>query len=169
MGELDSVVKNNVRLSDLIEKVFMLAKNNEKDVANIAVSLGDTKIKKVSDYEHRFHLLLALVDEMSDELRSVKKKIGVKVGVPRTKRLAIDKSEKESIKEDKAEKKEDKKIIEATVPVEVAPAKKSFFKRLFSGKADSPLEADAKSELEAEGEPVKGDAAEGEAATPRKR
>jgi hypothetical protein len=154
LSKLDSVSKNNARLSALIEKIFMLARNNEKDISNIAVSLGDTKVKKASDYEERFRLLLGIVDEMGDELGKIKKKTGVKGGGKKPKAvMSLDGSEEtgtelkeKNSSEEELGSEEGKSNNVDGEGKEVAPVKKSFFKRLFSSKKGSPIEEDLKAE-----------------------
>jgi len=156
LNSVEVVKKNNERLTAVIEKVFVLAKNNEKDVENLAVTLGDTKVKRASDYEERFRLLLDIVEDASEELAKVKKKVGMKRGKALSKKVVLEKekvaklAESEDVNSKDVVKKTD--IVEqkdlnkeVSIPDETKK-KKSFFKKLFNSKwkEDSPLEADKK-------------------------
>ena len=168
LNSLDEVKKNNERLTDVVEKVFVLVRNNERNVDNLAVTIGDTKVKKASDYEERFRLLLEIVEEVSDELAKVKKKVGVKGKRGTSKKAILKKKIEESVDNEGVETGVSKKVdkddsvvsesdaTKALEGVEGEGKKKSFLKKLFSLKGESPLEADLKSSEVGKGKTTKG-------------
>jgi hypothetical protein len=136
LSNLDSAVKNNERLTAVIEKVFVLTRNNEKDITNIVSSIKSAKSKKNSDYEERFRLLLGVVDKMGDELNRAKKKAGIKGGGGLGKKmLEIEKHfEKPDVVEEEADVAEERVV---DVVKEKGEGEKSLLGRLFGSKKKS--------------------------------
>ncbi len=80
LSGIGKVKEENERLADLIETILAVSKKNEDDIADIAVTIGDENIKKVSDYDERFNLVLKIMDEIIDEIKRIK-------GVPVSKKV----------------------------------------------------------------------------------
>lgn len=75
--EMDKMKSNNERIMELFEKTLFIAKKNQEDVANIAITIGDDKIKRVSDYEDELSSILKIIDSIAGQVSIIKKKIGM--------------------------------------------------------------------------------------------
>lgn len=77
-SEIKKMKNDHERLSGMVETILAISKRNEEDIGKLAVSVGDDRIKKVSDYEEKFNTLLSLVEKMSLEINRLRKKLNLK-------------------------------------------------------------------------------------------
>jgi len=77
ISDLDNEKKRMEETTHLIETTLAIAKQNKEDIANIAVTIGDDKIKRVSDYENQLTAILRIIDTLAGQIVKIKKKIGM--------------------------------------------------------------------------------------------
>jgi len=77
-SKMDQIQQENDRLSNLIETILSVSKKNEDDIADIGVTIGDDRIKKVADYENQLASFLKIIDSVAGQIAGIKKKIGMK-------------------------------------------------------------------------------------------
>ena len=77
LGQMEEVKKDNVRLSQMIETAIEVSRRNKEDVEDIAMSLGNDKIKRVSDYENQLASVLKIIDTLAGRLNEVRAKVGI--------------------------------------------------------------------------------------------
>ena len=77
LGVIGSVKEENERLGRVIETILGISQQNKRDIADIAVTIGDDHIKKVSDYNERLNSILGIIDELAGQISILKKKAGI--------------------------------------------------------------------------------------------
>ncbi len=75
--EIEKIKQENERLGNFVETILAIEKKNEEDIADIGISLGNDRIKRVSDYENKINALLEVVEDVSTQISNIKKKINV--------------------------------------------------------------------------------------------
>jgi len=78
LGDLEILKKNTDHLSNLIETAVLMAKKNQESIGDLAISVGENKIKKVSDYENQVVSVLGMIDTIAEQISEIKKKVGMK-------------------------------------------------------------------------------------------
>jgi len=77
-SEMDRVVEENEKIKDMVETILLMEKKNEKDIENIAFSLGEKDIKKVSEYDEKISMILDLMERITNEINKLKIAINFK-------------------------------------------------------------------------------------------
>ncbi len=100
--DIEKIKEANEGLGNFVEKILAIEKKNEEDIADIGMAIGNNRIKKVSDYENKINALLDILEEVSTQIGSIKKKIGYteEKHVPEEKQMIVNipaVSEKSSI------------------------------------------------------------------------
>lgn len=75
--EFDKLKDNNEKMMQLIEKTLLISKKNHEDIEDIAMTIGDDKIKRVSEYEDELNSILKIIDSLAGQISMIKKKIGI--------------------------------------------------------------------------------------------
>ncbi len=78
LENLETLKKNTDHLSNLIETAVLMAKKNQESIGDLAISVGDNKIKKVSDYENQIVSVLGMIEKIAEQISEIKKKVGMK-------------------------------------------------------------------------------------------
>jgi len=79
LSNVEDMKKESERLAGIVETILAIVKKNEEDLENLAVTVGEDRIKKVSDYDEKFSQILNVVEEITGEISDIKKKMGMKV------------------------------------------------------------------------------------------
>src|SRR3989344_773243 len=124
-NEIKKIKSDNERLTSMVETILAISKRNEDDIGKLAVSVGDDRIKKVSDYEERLNTLLSLVEKMSLEITRLRKKLNLKPDDLDREILKESELLEESILKSE-DVKNDEKIVEEKIPVKKANEVKEF-------------------------------------------
>ncbi len=103
-SHVEQMKEENERLAHLVETTLSVVKRNERDIADIAVSVGNENIKAVSEHENKFELILKLVDELASEVRDIKRGSGVKKKVVEKKDKSEENVEKKPVEKGKVKK-----------------------------------------------------------------
>jgi len=96
IAEFESLKENNQRLSHLIEKILMIAKRNEEDIADVAATIGDDKVKRISDYENQLNSVLKIIDTLAGQVGAIRKKLGLS-----KEKISVDPVKSKIVKKDK--------------------------------------------------------------------
>src|SRR3989344_5051353 len=75
VNEFDELKDNNERMMQLAEKTILISKKNHEDIDDIAMTIGDDKIKRVSEYEDELNSILKIIDSLAGQISAIKKKI----------------------------------------------------------------------------------------------
>jgi len=96
LEKISYLEKEMERLSTIVETTLSIAKTNKNDVADVALTIGDDKVKRVSDYENQLASILKIIDTLAGQISQVKKK----VGISSEKKISVDKVNKKIIGKD---------------------------------------------------------------------
>ena len=75
--QINAVKEEQDKITKLIETTVKIAKQNQEDVGDIAMVIGDDHVKKVRDYETRISSILEIMDAFAEELKKIRKKLGM--------------------------------------------------------------------------------------------
>ena len=75
--QIDEVREENSRLGKIIETTLGISKKNKEDIANIAMTIGDNKIKSLSDYENQIDSLLNIINTLAQQIATLREKLGM--------------------------------------------------------------------------------------------
>jgi chromosome segregation ATPase len=92
LSDIDDMKKENESMNRAIETAVSIAEDNKRDIGDIAVTIGDDKIKRVSDYENQLASILRIIDTLAGQIASIKKKVGME-----EKKISVDEYKKEVI------------------------------------------------------------------------
>ncbi|MBS3075533.1 hypothetical protein J4429_03660 [Candidatus Pacearchaeota archaeon] len=95
VNEFDELKDNNERMMQLAEKTILISKKNHEDIDDIAMTIGDDKIKRVSEYEDELNSILKIIDSLAGQISAIKKKIGIddrKISVNHDRKKIMDKN-----------------------------------------------------------------------------
>lgn len=81
LSSLESIESENERLSQIIETTLAISKRNKEDIADIAMTIGDDRIDRVSDYENQISSILSIIDTLAGQISELKKKAGIDTGI----------------------------------------------------------------------------------------
>lgn len=112
--EIEKVREENSRLGRIIETTLGISKKNKEEISDIATTIGDNKIKSLSDYEAQIDSLLTIIDTLAQQIAMLRKKLGMapeKVNVLKESKKIIKRNSAEKIKQ----KKLSKKILQNTL------------------------------------------------------
>ncbi len=132
LSELGAIKETNEKMARLIETTLSVARNNKEDIADIAITIGNDRIKRVSDYENQLASILSIVDSIAGQVSEVKKKLGMTV-----KKIPV-KSEKIPVKSEKIPVKEGKKIVGKELKMKHVDVHPEISKHLISPKPEIP-------------------------------
>jgi len=76
--DAEKIKENDERLSRIIETVVAMSKKNKEDIDDLALTIGDEHIQKVSDYETQLASVLNIIDSLAGQISEVKLKLGMK-------------------------------------------------------------------------------------------
>lgn len=94
----DKAKNENERVARVMETTLAIAQQNKRDIADIAMTIGDDNIKRVADYDNQLNSILRILDTLAGQISALKKKAGIKE--PKIKVSAKPKAE-EPLKEEK--------------------------------------------------------------------
>lgn len=77
VSDMNKVKVGYEKINGLAESALEIAQRNQEDVANIAVKVGDTGAKRISDYEAELDDVLGLISMLSEQVSVLRKKAGV--------------------------------------------------------------------------------------------
>jgi len=77
LGESEGLKEEAERISQIVETTLSIARKNKEDIADIAMTIGDEHIKRVSDYESQLSSILRILDTLAGEITEIKKKCGM--------------------------------------------------------------------------------------------
>jgi len=84
--KIDQLEAENERLAKIIETTLSISKTNKEDIGDMAMTIGDDNIKKVSDYDNKLASILQIVDGLAGQISEIKKRVGMssakKIPVP---------------------------------------------------------------------------------------
>jgi len=75
--QMEEIREENSRLGKIIETTLGISKKNKEDIADIATTIGDNKIKSLSDYETQIDSLLTIIDTLAQQIAMLRKKLGM--------------------------------------------------------------------------------------------
>jgi len=166
--QMDQVKEENSRLGKIIETILGVSKRNKEDISNIAVTIGDNKIKSVSDYENQVDSLLGIIDQLAQQLAGLRKQMGMKpekINVRRENKKITHNSSK-TIKEEiprtiaKSKplvKKSEKKIKKSKVKKQIKKTKKKIAKKVADKKQKKKVKKTVEKKIVAKKNSVKKD------------
>lgn len=73
--EVEKVSDENQRLGRIIETILAMSKQNKRDIADIAMTLGDDQIKHVSDYDNKLASILQILDSLAGKINVLERKL----------------------------------------------------------------------------------------------
>jgi hypothetical protein len=76
--EAQKIKQDNENIAEALEKLSLGLQKNEEDIANIGITIGHDKLKRISDYENKLYSILEVLDKMAYELANIKEKLGLK-------------------------------------------------------------------------------------------
>jgi hypothetical protein len=71
-AEMQSAVEGSRRVEQLVEIIVSVTEQNKRDIADIAVTIGDDHIKRVADYDEKLASILEILDSLAGEIAKVK-------------------------------------------------------------------------------------------------
>jgi hypothetical protein len=77
-SQTQKVNSDNEKIAEALEKLTIGFKRNEEDIANIGLTLGNDKVKRISDFENKLYSILEVLDKMAYEISRIKDKAGIK-------------------------------------------------------------------------------------------
>lgn len=75
---VESIKEDNERLGRIIETTLNITNENRSDISDIAMTIGNDRIKKVSDYDNQLNSILSILDSLAGEIAEIKKNAGMK-------------------------------------------------------------------------------------------
>jgi hypothetical protein len=77
--EVDEMKEKSEKMEEMVETTLSIAKKNKEDIADLAVTIGDSHIKRISDYDERLNAILQIIDTLAGNIAVIKKKLGLKM------------------------------------------------------------------------------------------
>ena len=74
------------RLTRLVETIVFVSRKNKEDIADIAITIGDDHIKRISDYENQISSILRIIDALAGQVSAIKEKLGIKT---KTRKISV--------------------------------------------------------------------------------
>jgi hypothetical protein len=96
LSDIDDMKKESEKMNRAIETTVSIAEENKSDIGDIAVTIGDDKIKRVSDYENQLASILRIIDTLAGQIAGIKKKLGME-----EKKISVEQSNREVIGKNK--------------------------------------------------------------------
>ncbi len=94
LNSVERLRDENERLGRIIETILGISQQNKRDIADLAISIGDDHIKKVSDYDNRLNSILGILDALAGQITEIKAKVGIKGKISVKARKMIDNDNK---------------------------------------------------------------------------
>ncbi|MCX6748727.1 MAG: hypothetical protein NT076_03910, partial [Candidatus Pacearchaeota archaeon] len=76
-SKISEMADENRRLSKLIETMFLMMKKNKEEIADVALTIGDSHIKKVGEYDEKLNSILKIIDELAGQINTIKNVLGI--------------------------------------------------------------------------------------------
>jgi hypothetical protein len=95
LASIDDMKDLHEQLTNLVEKLIRMTRSNKEDIENIAITIGDDNIRRISDYEAQLVSLLKITDTLAGQIAEIKEKVGMskkKIQVPASEENPIDKN-----------------------------------------------------------------------------
>ncbi len=73
---IESIKQDQDRLTQMIENILLMTKRNKDDISDIAFTMGNDHIKRVSDYDERLATILNVIDNLAGEIAELKQHTG---------------------------------------------------------------------------------------------
>jgi len=77
-SKIDLIQNEVEKMDGLIESSLAISQDNKEEIADIAFTIGKDDVKRVSDFEDDFAGILKIIEELSEEIDDLKKRIGTK-------------------------------------------------------------------------------------------
>jgi predicted transcriptional regulator/ribosomal protein L31E len=77
LASLEELKAESRKLSELIETTVAIERKNREDIADIAMTVGNAHIKRVSDYENQIAAMLNILDTLAGQVSAIKRKLGM--------------------------------------------------------------------------------------------
>ena len=77
IGETEKIKEENENLAEMLEKTLAIAKRNKEDIADIAITIGDEHVKRVSDYENQLMAILKIIDTLAGNISEIRQVLGI--------------------------------------------------------------------------------------------
>ena len=75
--KMEQIKEENSRLGKIIETTLGISKKNKEDISDIAITIGDNKIKSIGDYETQVDSMLSIIDKLAQQIAFLRKKMGM--------------------------------------------------------------------------------------------
>jgi len=79
LSDVEKMKEENQKTSRLTQRILLMEKRNEEDIATLAFKSGNNRIGRVSDYEQKLFSILEVIEKMAHEIKEIKSKIGIQV------------------------------------------------------------------------------------------
>ena len=76
-GKVSEMFDENRRLGKLIETMFLMIKKNKEEIGDMALTIGDSHIKKVGEYDEKLGSILRIIDELAGQVNTIKSVLGI--------------------------------------------------------------------------------------------
>src|SRR3989344_7683001 len=78
-SELMESQEDHARLIEILESIAGIVNQNKQDINDIAMTIGERKIKKVTDYDEMLISILHVMDALAGQIVKIKKAVGIKI------------------------------------------------------------------------------------------